>query len=476
MPRKEAPVCPRPARPRRSEASRPAVALTVVGLHSAWRNTGPPGRAPDRPATSLMTRTFPGARRALLALAACAALSACGGGGGASTPVSTAPYAAMPTPTPTPTPAPAPAAPSPAPTHAPAGPDPALDAPAPESDVEAEPLPVAPIPVPAPAVPTVPTTVAPATTAPAAMAPAPAAPVSSELAATAPASPAPPASATSPATVPVAVTDVVGRLDPRLHFAAQQWQAQCDGWVKAIKAIPEPGITGAALEDGTTLKLGQWDSPDGDGATVLAFRANPRNQLASGAQRCEGVLNDASARLPRGQVMWWAFRMWIDDWRTTLAGDSQLVTQFWGGDPTANLNPLFALYVANDTLTGVVRYDTSGTPSKATTVERRLFSRRGGDAFRRWIDVVVQAAVSPEAADQPFLRLWIDGQELGSYAGPIGYRLNALPAAKIGVYKYASSSWDMAIPTRQLFVKNAILVRDPGRAYSQATVRDALRQ
>lgn len=279
---------------------------------------------------------------------------------------------------------------------------------------------------------------------------------------------------TAMAVTGVVSTDVVGRMDPRLAFANQGWQAQCDGVVKAIKYIPEPGVTGAALEDGSTLKLGQWDSPDADGSAVLAFRANQRNLLTSGSRRCEGIFHDNAARFPVGQTTWFAFRMWIDNWSTSNTGDQQLVTQLWPGDSTAGLNPLFAIYVANTTMTGIVRYDLNATPSKDTDVEKQLFQIKGGGFYGRWVNVVAQTVISRDLADGPSMKLWMDGTLIGNYQGPLGFNLSTLPALKVGVYKYNSSSWDMAKPTRQVFLKNAIVVRDPSKLYTMGDIQAEL--
>lgn len=280
------------------------------------------------------------------------------------------------------------------------------------------------------------------------------------------------ASETAMAVTSVVSTDVVGRLSSRLGLAEQRWQAQCAGVSTRISNIAEPGITGVMTQDGTTLKLGRMNAPL-DASSAMAFRVNALDPETSGASRCEAAFHDATSRLPRGKTMWYAFSMWLDDWSTTYKNDQQLITQFWPGDPTANLNPAFAIYVGGSTMTGVVRYDLNTVPSKTTAVEKQIFQRQTNFS-RRWVKVVVQTAVSPRSVDRPFMNIWMDGVQVASYTGPIGYNVSTDAVAKLGVYKYHFSTWDPAKPTRQMFVKDAVVVQDANRLYTQADVQALL--
>lgn len=274
------------------------------------------------------------------------------------------------------------------------------------------------------------------------------------------------------ALTPVASTDVVARTDSRQSFANQTWFVNCDTAKTRISNIAEPGVYGAALEDGSRLKLGVVKNPNGNGENVLTFRSNQRNILQGGAPRCEGAFDQTQSRIQKRTVMWQAFNIWIDDWSMTTKGDNQLVAQWWPGDPNANVNPVFALYVQRNWLSGVVRNDPNAVPSKATSLAHTVFQKQGG-FYKRWMTVAVQTVVSQNAADKPFMKIWLDGTLVGSYQGPIGYNLSTLPVPKFGVYKYHGTNWDMVKPTREIYLKDFVVVHDAARRY---TVEDILAQ
>jgi hypothetical protein len=132
--------------------------------------------------------------------------------------------------------------------------------------------------------------------------------------------------------------------------------------------------------------------------------------------------------------------------------------------------------VNNNKLTAIVRDNNSTSPTAASTHEHTVFSMTGGFQ-NRWLDIVVKGKVSNNASDNPGLTVWINGEKMGEYAGPVGFLASREEVIKLGVYKWIRSTrsvWDPSVPTREMHVKNSLLIRDAAETYTEAQIRAEL--
>lgn len=270
--------------------------------------------------------------------------------------------------------------------------------------------------------------------------------------------------------------DVFGHADAVRPFAQQNWGVQCEGSSRAVATVPESGISGARLEDGTTLKFGKVADPGGSGERVLVFRSNKRNEWVAGAPRCEGMFNRAGTRLPKNEVFWVAMSVWPDDWSATIPEDGQVIQQWHDGLQFPGLRPILAMKFLSDKFSVSINHDPTTRPSSSTTIKREIYSQYGG-LSRRWVNIVTQARISPRPGGGGFVKLWINGQLRATYTGPLGYYEETSPYLKFGSYKtmHPSNPWDMTIPTRTVRVRELLMVRDPDRRYTAGDLLAALR-
>lgn len=265
---------------------------------------------------------------------------------------------------------------------------------------------------------------------------------------------------------------VLAYVTPQYIHAARNIGLQCQGSNRTL--TDAPGLTAAAMDGGRTTRQRFGIVTVG---SSLAFRleAAAGDVLPGGiAPRCE-ILSypQPDHALPQGGVSWFTLRMWADDWSDTT--DEQIIGQFHVVEPTQTLlNPFFALVVRGSLLRVELRHNDATPPVKATT--KLVIANRLPMPVGRWFDLTVQTRISAKPADAPFLKLWLDGQLITDYAGPLGY---ALPPAghayaKAGVYHWTDgNAWDMRQPVRRVLLGHLLTVRDPDEAYDRRLIEAA---
>lgn len=275
-----------------------------------------------------------------------------------------------------------------------------------------------------------------------------------------------------PSAQPLRAQDVLSRAQVAQPFAQQTWRIQCEGRNVNVSTVPETGITGAVLEDGTRLKFGKVADPDDPARRALVFRTNLRNRYVSGAPRCEGVFARTADQVQPNTVVWQAMRVWVDDWSTTPVQDGQLLSQWH--DSIGGMLPPVGFYIRSNELRLWVRWDAGARPSRQTT-RSKLILRKANGVVGRWLDIVVQAKMSTRTVDQPFFKVWLDGNLAADYRGPLGYT-GDVPYVKFGMYKWVGDDnpWTASVPTRTAYFRDILLVRDPDQRYTAADLRAAL--
>lgn len=268
--------------------------------------------------------------------------------------------------------------------------------------------------------------------------------------------------------------DVVAWADAGQPLRGQRWRLQCNSFQGNVAQFADARPFGQERRSDGVMSFGTVSDPAGGADPVFVFSADLRNQLVNNAPRCEGVFAAPETRMTPGKVFWTAATVWLDDWSGTRPGDSQLFLQWHG--VVGSLNPSFALYVQGNRLTGVVRYNPDAVPDKRGTGQQQLFALDGGFQ-RRWLRIVVRGREGLDPADEPQLAMWIDGRQVADYQGPIGYRNNDGDILKFGIYKWikdARQVWDERVPTRSVFFKNVMLVRDEGQRYDVQKIMDMM--
>lgn len=273
--------------------------------------------------------------------------------------------------------------------------------------------------------------------------------------------------ATSLRAAPLQPTDIINQFVPSQPFRLQPWGvAQCYGLFVPTTNLPESGLNGTPLPLGGTLRFGRAPDPADPSRAALRMTLMPTDPPTAGAPRCETTFSPGATGLPMGRVFWHAFAIHIPDWHRTT--DEQQLMQWHAGD-TTGLQPIYSLLVRGPQMRLILRYDTSATPSRATTVTRVLWSTNSWPP-NSWITVVTRALVSADAAAKPQVSTWINGQPVVNYSGPVGYRTpTAQPYVKHGLYHWVNlNPWDLSLPQRTVHFRRAVLVADPKGQYSPA--------
>lgn len=274
--------------------------------------------------------------------------------------------------------------------------------------------------------------------------------------------------------VPVDAADVAVEARASRTFADQRWgNVQCVGQIRASQDVPEAGLAGAALPGGT-LRFGRVADPEHAELPVYQFTLDVKDPTTASSHRCELALSGGRGTLPRDQVFWHAFAVRLSD--QTGTNDEQALAQWHAGDTSGGMLPIYTLLQKGNQLRLVLRYDSAATPARASTttltVWRSLSSQAG-----RWLTFVTQAQLSPRDGDGGFVRTWLDGRRIVDYTGPVGYdQPGASPYVKHGLYHWVDTTnpWDLRLPTRTVLQRHPLVVLDPTRKYTDASLAAAV--
>lgn len=277
-----------------------------------------------------------------------------------------------------------------------------------------------------------------------------------------------------PAPLPVDAADIGVEARPALTFAGQHWgNVQCVGQIRASQDVPETGMVGTPLAGGDALRFGRVFDPLNPTQPVYRFTLDVNDPPTASSQRCEVALSGGRGALPRDQVFWHAFAVLLSDQAGTT--DEQAIAQWHAGD-TSGLLPIYTLLQKGNQLRLVLRYDSAATPTRAgtttVTVWRSVTSQAG-----RWLSFVTQAQLTPRQGGGGFVRTWLDGKRIVDYTGPVGYdQPTATPYVKHGIYHWVDSSnpWDLKLPTRTVLQRHPLVVLDPTRKYTEASLAAAV--
>jgi hypothetical protein len=268
---------------------------------------------------------------------------------------------------------------------------------------------------------------------------------------------------------PISSADVVSRPSTDVPFAQQSgFDARAMGKEIAAPAIPEAGITGAALSNGDTVRFGKVADPLNAARKAFAFQLAPADPVTAGGKRSEIQL---PANLEAGKTYWLAMRVLVNSWGTLPSGDfAAFGPMINPGDETKGLSPSFGIYTNGSANFEVrARYSTSTSPTSSNTVTQKFAAKP--IAFGKWMDIVVKFRKSTTGTG--LLQVWTNGTQIVNYTGNLGYNTPGKhPYAKIGYANYGSFS-----TSRKVLVGAPVVINDPtGSKYAAADLRAFLSQ
>jgi hypothetical protein len=266
----------------------------------------------------------------------------------------------------------------------------------------------------------------------------------------------------------IASADILSAAHANIPFAQQSgWGGQVIGQYPDANEIPETGINYTALSNGETLRLGKTLDPANTSSKVFQFQLAPNDPSTSGSKRSE---IEFPANVVNGKTYWIAFSVNVQDWGSLSNGDAALFgTQVHSGDSSKGYSPSFSFAVyggPNGGRTFQV-FRTSSTGGGQTMVKYPDIPIR----FGQWTDFVVKFRHATD--NSGLLQIWMDGQQIVDYKGPIGFNTPGYrDYAKFGYYNW--SSFDSS---RKVLLRSPVLVSDPtGSKYSPDALRAFVQQ
>src|SRR4051812_5864989 len=257
--------------------------------------------------------------------------------------------------------------------------------------------------------------------------------------------------------------DILGEADANIPFAQQSgYNGQVIGQFPAARDIPETGINYTALSNGETLRLGKVADPFMTSSKVFAFQLAPGDPTTSGSNRSE---LEFPPNVENGKTYWIAFSVNVQDWGGLSANDDALFgTQVHSGDSSKGFSPSFSLvsYGASGGRTFQVFRTSNTSGTSQTMVKYPEIPIR----FGQWMNFVFKFRHATD--NSGLLQVWMDGQMIVDYAGPIGFNTPGYKDyAKFGYYNWSSFS-----SSRKVLLRSPVLVQDPtGNTYSADALR-----
>lgn len=232
--------------------------------------------------------------------------------------------------------------------------------------------------------------------------------------------------------------------------------------------------TTAFVDDGTGKSVQRFGAAQTSSGDIQRFELGVNDVLTNWIPRCEqSVTPTPTSGFKQGERFWHAIEIWADDWANT--NDDQVVLQWHQNDPRLSQNPPIAAVLRNNKLNMQFRSNAANPAPQATN---KISS--SGDLNwkpKQWNTLIIQGVISPNQADAPSVKIWLNGVLVVNRSEPIGYALQAgsYYYPKWGVYKWTSqNTWNTAVPIRTIMVRNVLVARDPTAIYDYTAINRAL--
>jgi len=263
--------------------------------------------------------------------------------------------------------------------------------------------------------------------------------------------------------------DILGEADANTPFAQQSgYNGQVIGQFPDAQDIPENGIHYSSLSNGETLRLGKVLDPWNPNSKVFAFQLGPNDPTTSGSKRSEF---EFPPNVQNGKTYWIAFSVNVQDWGSLSSGDDALFgTQVHSGDSSKGFSPSFSFAVYGGP-NGGRTFQVFRTSNTSGTSQTMVKYPDIPIKFGQWMDLVIKLRHATN--NTGLLQIWMDGQQIVDYTGPIGFNTPGYrDYAKFGYYNW--SSFDSS---RKVLLRAPVLVQDPtGSKYSADALRAFVQQ
>ena len=270
-------------------------------------------------------------------------------------------------------------------------------------------------------------------------------------------------------------TDILVWARADVPFAEQSgYMGQAIGTSISAPKIPETGIHHTQMSNGETLRLGKVTDPTNSSQKALAFQAALSDPPTSGQNTTRAELTGKNPNnvnvVVMNKVYWVALKVYVYDWGNLGTSDGSLFgTQMHQGNPNIVVGgPSFSLYARQSGRFFRVqaRYSTSSTPNSDNSTS--VYFDERPMPFGRWVDFVFK--FKHNTTGSGFLQLWMDGQQIVSYTGHLGYNTGYNDYVKFGYYNWQGSG---SAP-RKLLLRSPVLVADPAAANTQPSSYETL--
>lgn len=266
----------------------------------------------------------------------------------------------------------------------------------------------------------------------------------------------------TPTPVPPPISGGVDPVDILLALWGNRPFSEQRGWNTQVMGnqylrpdkIPNEGIHGPELPDGTTLRLGKVSDPDSPAREAVLFALQAKDPVTSSSKRSEIKFDTIIAH----DTPYWIgvnFRV-VDGPAWQKAGREE---GLFGIQLHDSGIPPYGLYMVGPRQCQLqCRYTGSGT-QRPGAIRNSPF-----DKWERWVFKVQESQNSGSG----FLQAWVEGEIYCDYKGRLGYSNPPKDYFKTGLY-----IWVDFEGVRKVMVKNFVIVRgDP--KYTEADVRGLL--
>jgi hypothetical protein len=247
-------------------------------------------------------------------------------------------------------------------------------------------------------------------------------------------------------------------LSDTLFSQQSGYNGQVLGTYPAVQTIPESGIHGSVMSNGESLRMGKQADPANSARKALVFALAPNDPLTSASKRSEFKYPN---NIDFGSTYWAAFRLFVPDWGTLSSTDmavfgTQLHTSATGSDTCL---PAFSMTAVEQGRKFRIHARGTNEGGRTDLVVLPI-------PFGRWADFVFKFRQG--TGSDGLLQVWMDGQQIATYAGPLGCKTASKDYIKFGYYNYSAG---FNTP-RKLLMRQIVLVRDPtGSKYSPTALR-----
>lgn len=268
--------------------------------------------------------------------------------------------------------------------------------------------------------------------------------------------------------------DILTYVSPGYIFPKKNIGLQCQGVNADLSDVLEQHLASKSPQVQNQRRFGEANIL---GRQAFRLTIDARDLLPNNiSPRCEIVSYPMEgSALPNANSFWIAFTFWADDW--SKSADEQLIAQLHVQVPLNTiLNPFVGLVVRGENLRLEIRNNANQQPSQAST--SILTAAKIMMPKHQWVTLVMNGRTGNSENQKPFLRMWLNGESILNYSGPLGYNLptGGYSYTKVGLYHWLNgNAWDNELPIRSLLISAFAVFNDPKDVYTLEKIQAAIK-